>query len=223
MGMFTLTLNEVLEITDDVGLGDYPIFDAAHRDVLNTKILNRYDAREIGFETIEMFTFAMSRRMHEIMPYYNQLFSSTQLNIDALNTIKMHSEDASSTTSTENSSGTSETDSSSTSAGKNVNYELPQVALSGNEDYASAAADSEQSGSATGTATTAGESAGSSTTTNTSDVEGFQGSQADLLLRYRETFLNIDVQIIENLSDLFMSVWNTNNAYYEDSTPYGKV
>lgn len=40
-------------------------------------------------------------------------------------------------------------------------------------------------------------------------VKGKQGAQnySDLLLKYRETFLNIDIQIIEELSDLFMNIW----------------
>lgn len=40
-------------------------------------------------------------------------------------------------------------------------------------------------------------------------VKGKQGSgnYSDMLLKYRETFLNIDVRIIEELSDLFMNIW----------------
>lgn len=223
MGMITLTVNECLEITNDLGLNTYPIYNEEHREELNTKILKRYDAREIGFETIEMFAFAVDRRMHEIMPYYNQLYLSTLLNIDALKTMRIESTDSSTATSTENSSGTSESSTSSEGYSKNVQYELPQVALSGNEDYASAAGDSNTTGTSGGTAGTTGESEASSTSNSTSVVEGYQGSQADLLARYRDTFLNIDVQIIEQLSDLFITVWNTNNEYYEDSTPYGKV
>lgn len=36
---------------------------------------------------------------------------------------------------------------------------------------------------------------------------GFRNSQAKLLLQYRETFLNIDLEVIGQLEDLFMGVW----------------
>lgn len=41
--------------------------------------------------------------------------------------------------------------------------------------------------------------------TNNKGISGV--SESELLLKYRETFLNIDKMIINNLSDLFMSVW----------------
>jgi hypothetical protein len=50
-----------------------------------------------------------------------------------------------------------------------------------------------------------------STGTSKNDVlnneEGFNQSQADLLLKYRQTFINIDVLIIDELSDLFMQIY----------------
>lgn len=54
---------------------------------------------------------------------------------------------------------------------------------------------------------------GSRTYTNVDDylehVKGKRGSQsyAALLLEYRKTFLNIDMQIIDELADLFMNLW----------------
>lgn len=51
------------------------------------------------------------------------------------------------------------------------------------------------------------------TINNTEDyletVKGKQGTQsyAGLLLEFRETFLNIDMMVIEDLSELFMNIW----------------
>lgn len=53
----------------------------------------------------------------------------------------------------------------------------------------------------------------STTINNTEDyletVKGKQGTQsyAGLLLEFRETFLNIDMMVIEDLSELFMNIW----------------
>lgn len=225
MGAITLTLNEWLEYTDNVGLENYPIFDETYRATLNTKILNRYDAREIGFETGEQFSFALSRRMHEIMPYYNKLYESELLVIDPLNTIKMHSTDANTSTGEDTTAATSDTTSSSNNYGKNVAYEMPQVPLSGSQDYASSAADSTGTGSSTGESNTNGTTNSTNSSTSDSNVEGYQGSQADLLARYRDTFLNIDVAIINNLADLFLTVIDIPNSYLEESEmyPYGRL
>lgn len=44
--------------------------------------------------------------------------------------------------------------------------------------------------------------------TFTRSLEGLEGtSQAELLLKFRETFLNIDMMIIEELETLFMQIW----------------
>lgn len=42
---------------------------------------------------------------------------------------------------------------------------------------------------------------------NVKHEAGFRESQAKLLMLYRETFLNIDMMIIDDLEDLFMGVW----------------
>ena len=40
-------------------------------------------------------------------------------------------------------------------------------------------------------------------------VEGKHGgdSYSDLLMKYRDTFLNIDLQVIDEFKDLFMGLW----------------
>lgn len=43
--------------------------------------------------------------------------------------------------------------------------------------------------------------------TNTITYKGHTKSQSELLLKYRETFLNIDMMIIEELSSLFMQIY----------------
>ena len=40
-------------------------------------------------------------------------------------------------------------------------------------------------------------------------VKGKQGTQsyASLIMEFRETFLNIDMMVIEDLGELFMNIW----------------
>lgn len=42
---------------------------------------------------------------------------------------------------------------------------------------------------------------------NVKHEAGFRQSQAELLQKYRDTFLNIDMMVIKDLEDLFMGVW----------------
>ena len=39
-------------------------------------------------------------------------------------------------------------------------------------------------------------------------------------MRYRETFLNIDVMILDALSPLFMGLWGTGNSHYSDDLAF---
>ncbi len=57
-------------------LADYPIFDEAYRDPLNTLIIDHFMMYEIGQETEEQFYFALKSKMWEIMPRMNVLLRS---------------------------------------------------------------------------------------------------------------------------------------------------
>lgn len=58
-----------------LGLSNYPIYDEAHRQVLNDKIIRNYYFYEIGSETVAQFRWRMDNAMQMIMPYYNHLYS----------------------------------------------------------------------------------------------------------------------------------------------------
>lgn len=84
MAFVTPQLRRVLDMGYDLGLKNYPIFSESHRQELNQKIVNHFRYREIGYETITQFIFALNRKMFEIMPFYNQLYESEELEISAL-------------------------------------------------------------------------------------------------------------------------------------------
>lgn len=84
MAFVTPQLRRVLDMGYDLGLKNYPIFSESHRQELNEKIVNHFRYREIGFETIHQFIFALNRKMFEVMPFYNQLYESEELEISAL-------------------------------------------------------------------------------------------------------------------------------------------
>jgi hypothetical protein len=42
---------------------------------------------------------------------------------------------------------------------------------------------------------------------------GFQGNAALMLLQYRQSLVNVDMMIIEELQNLFMLVWDNGDAF----------
>ena len=62
---------------------------------------------------------------------------------------------------------------------------------------------------------------GSSTETGTNEVHnessshvtGSQGHQAQLIAQYRESLVSVDMLVIAELEDLFMSVWSIPDQY----------
>lgn len=216
MATFTIRLRDIVKMGIDLGLtkDDYPIFreqlrgwcDAENRwqytkvDTqdggqefygLNRKILDHYAYREIGQESIDMFIYMLNEKMRLIMPYYNQLLMSESKEFDPFQTQD----------STHVSTSTSENDANGKA--RTVSGNTPQVALSGNADYASAFTDSNS------------QSGGTTTSDNSVHVTGSQGHTAALLMQWRRSFLNIEASIVNELDNLFMQITDTQDSMYE--------
>lgn len=209
-----MELYKALEISNgDIGLNTYPIWSDDYREQLNTKIINHYHNQEIGMETVDMFRFAMARRMAEVMPFYNDLYGTTKLEYDPLSTIDIKTI-SSGTARTEAASNTSsETQTETGSGSRAVNSQTPQTMLSGNGDYATSAADTNSKSTGSGSGEESVEATNNDTTDSDSHTTGYQGVASDLVMRYRESLLNIDLMVIGELSDLFMSVWGNSDSY----------
>lgn len=252
MANFTMTLGEVLTHIPTVWdkTDPYPIFDEAYREELNRKIVDHYLLYEIGQETIGQFVFALNRKMREIMPMHNQMYKS-QIDIDPLQTINVHTssendntidssaQTESSDTETQTGTSSSTQNSNGESASRSVSSELPQVRLSGDEDYATEAADtnSQTTGSGSASGTTTGKNASNGTVSTTganrangtmsTTTAGTQGHGAKLLREYRKSFLNIDLDVIKELETLFFAVWDNGDDYadndYFGGMRYGRI
>jgi len=191
-----------------MGLDTYPIFNDAYRAPLNAKIRDHFWNREIGQETVEMWRFAMRRKMNEVMPIYNQFYQSQLLTVDPFITFDT-------STDTENTSVSNATNSSTAdSTARAVNQDFPQVMLSPDNDYASDAVNNKSQSTSSADADSTDESTG------TVNTRGFSGAMSDLLLRYRDTFLNIDMQVIAELDGCFMGLWSNNDETFPNSYGY---
>lgn len=218
--VFTVELGSLAENGFDLGLDAYPIFDEDYRRGLNAKIIEHYWFREIGFETPQMFKRFLNRRMNEIMPFYNQLYESALLEFDPMANHRMDTSGESSGESrqtrdyerTENAEGS--TSNKTESDARTLVSATPQMQLSGREDYATNITDSKSETKANGTTSTASAAKDSTTSgadsteryvTRVSGLTGITGSQA--LQQFRDTFLNIDMMVVEDLNGLFMGIY----------------
>ena len=202
---------------------NFPIFDESYRSVLCSKILKHYYTREISAETVGLWQLWLNTRMNEIMPYYNKLYESALLEFDPFKDTNYSRNHGGTFTGDTVRNGRSEIDvdnsvtSNGTSNSKNLFSDTPQGAITNieNESYLTNATLIKDTD--TNTTNTDGNSTTQNTETtgitNTDNwIETIVGKQSTvsyskLLQEFRDTFLNIDVMIINDLSDLFMNLW----------------
>lgn len=203
MAQFTATLRRIVESGYDLGLDQYPIFDESYRQGLNDKIIEHYYFREIGLETAGLFKRFLNRKMNEIMPYYNQMYLSTLIQFDPLATKSV----TETLNRLQNASANTNTSSTGTNSAQKVYSETPQGLLSktdlDNDTYATTVDQDKSNGSADSSAT----SSNNADESMTREQKGFEGIVSELLIKYRQSFVNIDIMVIDELSDLFMKVW----------------
>lgn len=212
---------------------DFPIFDENYRQVLCRKILKHYYTREIAHETVGRWKLALNAKLNEIMPYYNQLYKSELLEFNPFYDVDLtRSREGSGTSNktsnnTETNSGTSKNVSSGSSTSNtdtlNRFSDTPQNSMDtqGIADSVPLTTvtkvneDNTTTNESTDTLTRNDNKTGSGTENiNNTDkyietVKGKQGTEnySSLLKKFRETFLNIDMMIIEDCSDCFFTLW----------------
>lgn len=170
---------------------DWPIFDERYRLELEKKILRHYYTREIGEETVGLWKLRLQDRLTLIMPKYNQLYESAQLEFNPFYDVEYRRYGTNS----------GEGQSSGDTTTQNMHSDTPQNGLESvlAGEYLT---DADVAGS-----TSASQSSNSGQFEET--IQGKQGgaSYSRLLKEYRQTFLNIDMQVVNELNDLFMGLW----------------
>lgn len=192
---------------DKLGLADYPIFDEAYRQTLNDKIIRRYFMYEIGAETAGLFRLFVRDAMFLIMPYYNQLYLS-EITAKGIQPLIDHAR-----TITEKASGTASNtaniNAASASNAQDIFSDTPMSALNFDNikagNYASTADFTDASTTDTGKSDSSGTYANDLARTET----GHGKPESELLLIWRDTFVNIDRDVVEDkaLRECFMAIW----------------
>lgn len=213
----------------------YPIFDENYRSVLETKILKHFYTREIGAESVGLWKLWLDARLNEIMPYYNQLYKSELIEFNPLYDVDLTRDHLRNNNGTQNETGSFSENGSNSEHDVNENTgsvnddnwnyysDTPQGGVNGlasltyltNATHNTNANSSQGLNERTGTGEThrSGDNRNSSSLNSTEDylehVRGKNGgaSYSKMLQEYRQTFLNIDMQVINELNDLFMNLW----------------
>lgn len=210
---------------------DFPIFDENYRTVLETKIIKHYYTREIGLETVGLWKLKLDTKLNEIMPYYNQLYKSALLEFNPFYDVDITRKHTSKNDGTRNetneakNNALSNTTNNSNANTNSTNWQLysdtPQGAVTGVEDETYLTNATKTTNQINSNESSVSNNSLNSSLTGKNDsvirniedyletVKGKQGTQdySTLLLKYRETFLNIDLMIINDLSDLFFNLW----------------
>lgn len=189
----------------------WSIFDEQYRKVLCKKILKHYYTREIGAEVVGLWILWLNRRMCEIMPYYNQLYESEKLKFDPLTDTDITTTSNRKIDTENNATGSSDGTTTNNNISRDLYADTPQGALQGveSETYLTNARKISDTGSSNDSNNYNSSGSGNSNDDYFENVKGKRGGEnySDMLRKYRETFLNIDMMIIEELGDLFFNLW----------------
>ena len=222
----TIELRELVEAGVNIWDFEYPSFyKGTQKAAFEQKVLDHFWTRQIGQETVGRFLLYFRRTVREIMPYYIQRYESEVMMkdpeirpLDNYNMIEEYESESS-----ETGSITGQTSGTDTSAGKtggvNVHSDTPQntlpigldtegtVALTHASDVEETRGMSSMENESTGSSSS--ESTGAGTEKHKLTRRGNIGvtTYAQLLEGLRETFLNIDMEVINELDSCFLGVY----------------
>ena len=207
MSKYTLELRYMYE-DENFKLFDFPynLYDNDLKPWFEEKFFQHFMFYEIGFDTIGMFKQRLMSKLNDIFPYYKQLYE-TEIRSKAID-FMLNKDLKESYVRELTSNSNSNQESNVTSNGLSTAGQLTP-SLIANSQKIDKFMDSAQKDNTTSNSTSSGESNGNSKEEYTLTSQGNIGitSSAELLAKWRETILNIDLMIFEECNDLFMQIF----------------
>ena len=207
MSKYTLELRYLYE-DENFKLFDFPynLYDNDLKPWFQEKFFHHFMFYEIGFDTIGMFKQRLMSKLNDIFPYYKQLYETEirTKGIDFMLNKDLKESYVRELTSNSNSNQESNVTSNSLSTAGQLT-----PSLIANSQKIDKFMDSAQKDNSSSNSTSTGESNGNSREEYTLTSQGNIGitSSAELLAKWRETILNIDLMIFEECNDLFMQIF----------------
>ena len=194
MAEYTIELRTLIDNNVDIFDFDYPLFDESYRETFEEHFINHFYFREIGAETVARFKHNLKESLNLIMPYWNKIYSSQSLDqriLDNYDVIEKYER---------NLEGTHESKQDGTNKNLFTDTGRKRTDIN-NVDYVSSItkdiAESNTSGK-TG-------SKESWTRTMTGNI-GVQ-TDASAVVAYEQSLRNVDLEVFEQLDNLFMQVF----------------
>ena len=207
MSKYTLELRYLYE-DSNFQLFDFPynLYNNDLKPWFEEKFYQHFMFYEIGFDTIGMFKQRLMSKLNDIFPYYKQLYETEirSKGIDFMLNKDLKESYVRELTSNSNSNQESNVTSNSLSTAGQLT-----PSLIANSQKIDKFMDSAQKDNSSSNSTSTGESNGNSKEEYTLTSQGNIGitSSAELLTKWRETILNIDLMIFEECNDLFMQIF----------------
>ena len=207
MSKYTLELRYMYE-DKNFNLFDFPynLYDNDLKPWFEEKFYQHFMFYEIGFDTIGMFKQRLMSKLNDIFPYYKQLYETEirTKGIDFMLNKDLKESYVRELTSNSNSNQESNVSSNSLSTAGQLT-----PSLIANSQKIDKFMDSAQKDNSSSSSTSTGKSNGNSKEEYTLTSQGNIGitSSAELLTKWRETLLNIDLMIFEECNDLFMQIF----------------
>ena len=184
----------------------YNLYDNDLKPWFEEKFFQHFMFYEIGFDSVAMFKQRLMSKLNEIFPYYKQLYETeiAAKSVDFL--LNKDLKESYVRELTSNSNSTQE--SNATSNGLSTAGQLTPSLIS-NSQKIDKFMDTAQKDESSSNATSTGESSGNSKEEYTLTSQGNIGitSSAELLDKWRQVLLNIDLMIFEECNDLFMQIF----------------
>ena len=207
MSKYTLELRYIYNDTK-FNLFDFPynLYDNDLKPWFEEKFYQHFMFYEIGFDSVAMFKQRLMSKLNDIFPYYKQLYE-TEIRTKGID-FMLNKDLKESYVRELTSNSNSNQESNVTSNGLSTAGQLTP-SLIANSEKIDKFMDSAQKDTAESNSTSTGESTGNSREEYTLSSQGNIGitSSAELLAKWRETLLNLDLMIFEECNDLFMQIF----------------
>ena len=206
----TLTLGEIIENNVDIFDFDYPFYNEERRKQFEQHFIEHFYFDEIGQETVARFKQRLKIKFNLIMPYWNKIFLADELEQRILDNYSVIETYESSIENSSNAVNENNINTSNESVNKNLESDTPVTKTDFEQvDYFSNIVKDIGSGTSNTTASNINNVNDNRTENWTRRMEGNIGVQtdADAIVKYWESLRQIEIEIFNQCSDLFMGVY----------------
>lgn len=184
----------------------YNLYDNDLKPWFEEKFFQHFMFCEIGFDSVAMFKQRLMSKLNDIYPYYKQLYETEIASKDIDFLLNKDLKESYTRELSSNSNSNQETNVTSNSLSTAGQLTPSLIA---NSDKIDKFMDTAQKDNGSSNSTSSGESSGNSKEEYTLTSQGNIGitSSAELLDKWRQVLINIDLMIFDECNDLFMQIF----------------